>query len=390
MRLVGGDDRTATVTLVRTPGPGSMNYVSQRLAEHIRAPVVDAVGFRGPGDLFGARAGVRGWWRDRRIAARLRAVGGPVHLVNHHFARYGLALDQPYVVTVHDAMRWIDLDAGGDADDVLIARPPARDRARLEADRAGIRRAAALIAVSEHAAGEIAERFGVPRERIAVVPNGIDHDRLVPDGPRRGGPPYVLFVGSEHPRKNLDVLLLAFAELRRARVIPGLRLVKVGAPGYPASAYRPPVERLVRRLALERDVVFAGHVPDDDVAAWYRGAGCLVLPSRGEGFGLPVIEAMACGCPVVTTTAGALPEVAGGAAVLVDPGDVRGLVAAIAAVLTDPGLRAALRARGLERARHFTWASAARGTEAVYRRVLDRDRLWRPAAARDDPAPALP
>jgi glycosyltransferase involved in cell wall biosynthesis len=368
--------RIPEVVLVRTPGEGSMDHCSQRLAEHVRGPVLDPDGFHRSGETFELRswtpAALRAWRRDRRLAKRLRSDGRPVHFVNHHFARYGLALDRPYLVTVHDAMRWRDIHA--EPGQVLIRAPSPRDRRLLEADRLAIRRAAGVITVSEHSADQIADVFGVPRERIAVVHNGIDHGRLVPDGPRAGGRPYLLYVGSEHPRKNLAGILQVLAALKREDLIPGLRLVKVGAPGRPARLYRRHTLELVRRLGLERDVCFTDRVLDAEVGAWYRGAACLLLPSRGEGFGLPAIEAMACGCPVIAGDAGALPEIAGPAALLVGPDDVAGLVEATRSVITRPGLRARLRAAGLPHAARFSWDRAARETETAYARFLDPPR----------------
>jgi glycosyltransferase involved in cell wall biosynthesis len=178
--------------------------------------------------------------------------------------------------------------------------------------------------------------------------------------------PYVLFVGSEHPRKNLATLLRAFAALRREPGFEALKLVKVGAPGATRDGFHLPARRLVGELGLGEQVVFAGRVPDDDLPRWYSAAACLALPSRGEGFGLPPLEAMACGCPVVVSTAGALPEVAGGAALLTDPGDAERLRAHLRAVLTRPELAQELRARGLARAAGFTWERTVEGTGAAY------------------------
>jgi glycosyltransferase involved in cell wall biosynthesis len=127
------------------------------------------------------------------------------------------------------------------------------------------------------------------------------------------------------------------------------------------------VRSAVRRLGLERRVELAGYVEHEGLASLYRGAACLVFPSRYEGFGLPVLEAMASGTPVVATTAGAVPEVAGEAAILVEPGDPAALAEGIGQALAD---RERFVAAGLERARQFSWAEAARRTLAVYRELL--------------------
>jgi glycosyltransferase involved in cell wall biosynthesis len=143
----------------------------------------------------------------------------------------------------------------------------------------------------------------------------------------------------------------------------------VGAPGSGEAPFHAPVAALVRTLGLERDVIFAGEVPDADLPAYYSGALCLALPSRAEGFGLPMVEAMACGCPVVASTAGALPEVAGDSALLIAPDDHRALRDALAVFARGDGARRAFRRRGLERARRFSWDRAARETADVYASV---------------------
>lgn len=117
-------------------------------------------------------------------------------------------------------------------------------------------------------------------------------------------------------------------------------------------------------------MLFPGAVPDADLPAWYAGAACLVLPSRYEGFGFTPLEAMACGCPAIVSTAGSLPEVTGGAALTAPPDDAGALCAALRAVLDDEGLRRDLRDRGLARAAAFSWERAARETAAVYERIM--------------------
>jgi glycosyltransferase involved in cell wall biosynthesis len=179
----------------------------------------------------------------------------------------------------------------------------------------------------------------------------------------------VLFVGSEHPRKNLGTLLRAFARLKRRRRFRELRLVKVGEAGDGEAPFRRATLAAIRDLALERDVVLAGHVDDQALPGYYSGAAAFAFPSLAEGFGLPPLEAMACGCPAVVSTAGALPEVTGGAALTVPPADAAALAGALEQVLSDHGCAAELRARGLRRAAAFSWERAALETRAVYRRV---------------------
>jgi glycosyltransferase involved in cell wall biosynthesis len=167
------------------------------------------------------------------------------------------------------------------------------------------------------------------------------------------------------PRKNLLRLLEAYQEVRKWS--QSWRLVIVGARNYWKSS---PVAQKVKDLGLEGQVKFTGYIPDEDLPALYNGADLFCFPSLYEGFGLPVLEAMACGTPVVTANSSSLPEVAGEAALLVDPYIVTELAAAMRRVLEDPALAEDLRQKGLERVKQFTWEKTARETIAVYEKVL--------------------
>ncbi|MGD8399050.1 MAG: glycosyltransferase family 1 protein, partial [Anaerolineae bacterium] len=173
------------------------------------------------------------------------------------------------------------------------------------------------------------------------------------------------------PRKNLVRLVQAFARLLGQRETlaasqaDGLQLVLAGKRGWLYDE----IEAEVRRLALGDRVVFTGYVPEADLPALLSGALAFVYPSLHEGFGLPLVEAMACAVPVVCSQTSSLPEVAGDAALLVDPLDVEGLAAALARVVSDAGLRQALVARGRQRAMRFSWARCARETLAVLEQV---------------------
>jgi len=173
---------------------------------------------------------------------------------------------------------------------------------------------------------------------------------------------YVLYVGTLQPRKNLGRLLEAVALLRKeARRGEAPSLIIAGRKGWLYD----PVFQQVERLGLEGEVVFPGYVPQEDLPALLSGARLFVFPSLYEGFGLPVLEAMACGTPVVCSNVSSLPEVAGDAALLVDPLDVEGMAEAMNRLLQDEGLRAELVERGYRQVRRFSWERCARATLAV-------------------------
>jgi glycosyltransferase involved in cell wall biosynthesis len=208
-----------------------------------------------------------------------------------------------------------------------------------------LRAAARLVAVSEFTKREIVELVRVPEERVRVVPNATD-DVFSPDGPKAEGD-YVLAVGTLEPRKNLHRLAEATGRL-------GLELRVVGAAGW-------------GNVDLS-GVRWLGRLPDEEVATLYRGALCFAYPSLYEGFGIPVLEAMRCGAPVVTSAGTAMEEVVGEAAVLVEPGDPASIAHGIEEAIAR---REELRAAGLERAKPFTWEAAAEATAAVYRELAE-------------------
>jgi len=234
-----------------------------------------------------------------------------------------------------------------------------------------LRAADAVIAVSECTKRDAIRFYSIPEEKITVIYEGVS-PRFRPANPEavravreKYGLPerFILYVGTIEPRKNLTTLLEAFHHLLATR---DLRLVFVGKKGWLYEGFF----RRLRELGLEDRVIFTGYVPDEDLPAIYSAADLFVFPSLYEGFGLPVLEAMACGTPVVCSNTSSLPEVAGDAAILVDPTDVRALAGAMERVLTDEHLRAEIYAKGLGRARQFTWAKAAQETLKVYLEVI--------------------
>ena len=232
------------------------------------------------------------------------------------------------------------------------------------------READAIVTCSEASRQDIVELIGVPPEKVTVcygaadaalapLPREAAHKAVAATYDLR--PPYILFVSTREPRKNIVGLLRAFR--RVARLVPH-RLVFVGGAGWGL----PPVEKMAADLGIADRVTVLGYVPTHEaLAALYSAADLFVLPSWYEGFGLPVLEAMTCGCPVVTSPVASLPEVAGDAAQYADPGEPEAIAAAMLAVLGNSALRARMSEAGRIQARKFTWEASARALLDVYR-----------------------
>src|SRR3954451_2533290 len=237
--------------------------------------------------------------------------------------------------------------------------------------RAAARRADAVIVVSHDAAADVVERTAIGADRIRVVHNGVDDvdvtEEQVQAMRRRLGleRPYVFWVGTQEPRKNVRLLVQAFAAATASEPSLPHDVVLAGAAGWlhEQASTMPGADRLGDRLRL------LGRVGDDDLYALYRGADLFAFPSIHEGFGLPVLEAMRQGTPVLCTDRSSLPEVAGNAALLVPP-DADAWTPAIISALTDDALRARLAATGRSRAAEFSWERCARQTHAVYAELL--------------------
>jgi glycosyltransferase involved in cell wall biosynthesis len=269
-----------------------------------------------------------------------------------------------YVVTIHDVIPL-----------VLPWAFPLRHRWVLATALARIRKQAEMVIVPSTAAAEDVVRYlQVEQERVSVIPMGCDA-RFQPveepiraaalrrryDLPRR----YILFVGTLEPRKNVKTLLQAFAQVIAEMPQDDLALVITGGNGWGREDY----VAIVNALKIQDRVCFTGFVEDDHLPDLYRGALLFVYPSLYEGFGLPVLEAMACGTPAITSNRTSLPEVAGDAALLVDPTRPEALAEAMTSIMSDGELRQRLRAKGLARARAFTWDAVAEQTVAIYRAV---------------------
>ena len=248
-------------------------------------------------------------------------------------------------------------------------------RVSLEAaTRWNVRAAGRVIVPSRSTANDLERDYGLDRDAIDIIPHGVDHDRyrilsedqvtatLAKLGVRR---PYLLFLSTVQPRKNLSRIVSAFESIG----VEDLQLVVAGATGWKS-------EGLLNRMAMSEraaDILHIGFVPDDAVPALYNGAAAFILPSLYEGFGMGVLEAMACGCPVVTSSTSSLADVAGGAAVIVDPTSVRDIGDGIGRALV-PATAVTLREQGLERAKTFTWERAAAATLASIIRAFRETR----------------
>jgi glycosyltransferase involved in cell wall biosynthesis len=331
-------------------GTGVARYIRGLTDALSRTPDVEAKVFPGPGPkLLGVQ--VLEPWRMRRWGATI--IHGPANALP--LLRYGF----PAVVTVHDLAiydhpEWFP---GGQWLSVRVLVPESVKRSKL------------VICPSRATAESVMRIMRVPGERCRVIPHGIDDAFLNPAGqepsdrlrarlslPER----FLLQVGTIQPRKNYETTIRALHRIPAAERIP---LVAAGAMGW---GYEP-VLRLVSELEMESWVRFIGYVQPGDLPALYRLAEALLFPSLEEGFGLPVLEAFACRTPVIASRAGAIPEVAGDAALLHGPKDDRALAQAIGRLLTDGDLRERLVSRGGARAASFTWDRCARSHIDAYR-----------------------
>ncbi len=268
----------------------------------------------------------------------------------------------PCVVTIHDL--------------TFFDHPEWHERSKVfffkHMIRASARHAAVLVCVSEYTANRL-RALVAPRGDVVVVHHGVDHDRFVAAAdpvadraalaPHGVEPPFVAFASTIEPRKNVPTLVDAFARVAADR--PELRLVLAGSDGWGARDARDAISA----SGVATRIIRPGYLDNSTLPALFRQAAVVAYPSFEEGFGLPALEGLACGAPVVTTAGSALGEVVGDAALLAPPGDPVALAGAIASVLDDPAVAARLRAAGPRRAAEFTWARCVEQHVAAYERA---------------------
>lgn len=272
----------------------------------------------------------------------------------------------PGIVTVHDLtfMRMPE------------KLPALKQRYLAQLCAASVGKASQVIAVSQQTADDLMTYFGCPAGKIHVIHNGVASTFVPGDAQmveqfrqERGLPArYLFYLGTLEPRKNLERLLQAFARWRKqpdAAHHP-VKLILAGAKGW----FYEEIFRQVAQLALEEWVDFPGFIPANELPNWYRAAEGFVYPSLFEGFGLPVLEAMACGAPVLCSQAPSLLEIVGDSALTFPVEDEEQLGAALAMLISQPAVRNELRQRGLQRSRHFTWQRTAELTLAVYENAV--------------------
>ena len=320
----------------------------------------------------------KGYVEFRTILRRLKC--DLVHVP--HLYWLPRSLPCPYVVTVHDVLEHMARTRGFSE---------LRRSLHFHLTRQVLRRAARILAVSQFSKSEIEKLFHIPSHRIEVVYNAIDERFLrghATDAERQMiaqryqvGYPFLLYAGRISPHKNLVRIIEAFsalrAELEKDGQLPDLRLIIIGDD----LSGHPDLRRTVVRGGVQNEVRFLGFVPIEVLRIFYDEAKVFVFPSLYEGFGLPPLEAMAHGTPVVTSNSSSLPEVVGKAAVLVNPENVFEIMRAIHRVLLDPALRGRLRERGYEQAQKFSWDGSACKILRAYEKV---------AGVRETPSPEPP
>jgi glycosyltransferase involved in cell wall biosynthesis len=312
---------------------------------------------------------LKGSFEFRAIVRRLHC--DVVHIPHLFWIPRGLPC--PYIVTVHDLLEHM-YGARGSSN--------LRRSLHIHLTRRALRNAARVLAVSQFTKSEIEQTFGIPGERIEVVYNAIDErflrghatqsDRDLIAERYQVNYPFILYAGAIRPHKNVVRTIEAFSalrtELEKEGEFPDLKLIIIGDD----LSSHPDLRRTVIRSGVQNDVRFLGFVPIEVLRIFYDVAKVFVFPSLYEGFGLPPLEAMAHGTPVVTSNTSSLPEVAGNAAVMVNPENVFEIRRALKKALLDPALRIRMKQRGYEQAQRFSWTTSVARILEIYREVSDR------------------
>jgi glycosyltransferase involved in cell wall biosynthesis len=356
-------------------GVGWLTYHLLRALVALKAEDVEFIAYVKPGSLVGGKL------PDWEHASNLRWVeagrwttpwrGRIDGLDLYHGTNFKMRTVGRYggVVTIPDL--WLDRHPE-------YSRKPFGQRASFYRTRRTAWRAGRVVTISEHSARDIRSLYALPADHIVVIPCGVSDDfrpvhdsRALDDLRQRIGlraEKFILFVGGADPRKNHVTLGKAFAD--RMAQLQDCALVLIGDQAHQFSSYM----NTVRSCGLEKYVVCPGRVSLENLRILYSSAALFVFPSIYEGFGMPVLEAMACGTPVITSNTTSLPEVAGDAAILINPLDDKELGEAMVQVLSDQKLAEDLRTKGFARVKQFTWERAARRTMEVYREVIGEGR----------------
>jgi glycosyltransferase involved in cell wall biosynthesis len=357
--------RNTVRALAEVDAAGKHRYILVGTPDQLRE-------FRGLSDRFVLQAFPMPSWRNAlEFRSKLKAQRCDLLHVPHLFKTPRLA-PCPYVVTVHDVLDFIYLRS---------RQTERQSRTRLQLAKYTLRQAKSIVAVSNSTRDDIMRIFGIDDAgRIAVAYNAVDPKLLLPvtDVERRSvleryqiHYPFLLYAGSAKPHKNVTRLIEAFSALRgelaRDGQFPDLKLIVIGDD----ISENPELRRTVLRSRVEKEVRFLGFVPIDALRVFYASAEVFVFPSLYEGFGLPPLEAMAQGAPVVCANNSALPEVVGDAAVLVNPENSFEIMHAVKRVLLDPELRKTLCDRGRTRVTEFSWRRSAEQLLAIYDRVSE-------------------
>jgi glycosyltransferase involved in cell wall biosynthesis len=362
------------------------------VGEWVHQLALNLLGLKAEGDPAVAGLSLTLWsssWRDRPQPSVLRELNGatfldrrvPVRPLTWAWNRVGWppieALTSTRFDVVHSTTPLLLPARHGlrvcTVYDLDFLAHPDRTRAEMRRDfpklvHAHVAKADLVVTISNYSKQQIMRQLAVPAERVAVCRPGVPSWISAPLPPRPDrSAGHILFIGTLEPRKNVPALLAAYRLLADRLPAPP-RLVLAGQPTLAADAW----VAEARSAPLKGRVVVEGYVSNERRAELYAGASVLVLPSLDEGFGLPVLEAMALGIPVVVSPAGALPEVAGDAGIVVDPADVPGFASALESVVTSPAQAARMRDAGLVRARRFSWPDSARALIGAYSEARQR------------------